>query len=94
VTSKAGVIGFTRSLASEAGAHGIFVNAITPGLTDTEAAEKTFPAGRFDSVVALRSIRRRQKPDDLVGVVLFLVSSESDFITGQVINVDGGQIFY
>lgn len=94
VTSKAGVIGFTRSLAREAGAFGICVNAITPGLTDTEAAEKTIPANRFDTVVGLRAIGRRQKPEDLVGAVLFLASSESDFITGQVINVDGGQIFY
>jgi 3-oxoacyl-[acyl-carrier protein] reductase len=94
VTSKAGVIGFTRSLASEAGAFGILVNAITPGLTDTEASEATIPAERFDSVVGLRAIKRHQTPDDLAGVVLFLVSTESDFITGQVINVDGGQIYY
>lgn len=94
VTSKAGVIGFTRSLASEMGQFGVCVNAITPGLTDTEAAETTIPAGRFDSVVELRAIRRRQKPEDLVGTVLFLASSDSDFITGQVINVDGGQVFY
>ena len=94
VTSKAGVIGFTRSLARETGAFGICVNAITPGLTDTEAAQRTIPADRFDAVVGLRSIGRRQKPDDLVGAVLFLASPESDFITGQVINVDGGQIFY
>jgi 3-oxoacyl-[acyl-carrier protein] reductase len=94
VTSKAGVIGFTRSLAAEAGPFGILVNAITPGLTDTEAAEKTIPANRFDAVAGLRALRRRQKPEDLMGAVLFLASPESDFITGQVINVDGGQMFY
>lgn len=94
VTSKAGVIGFTRSLASEVGAFGISVNAITPGLTDTEAAKATIPAERFDSVVGERAIGRRQKPEDLIGPVLFLASRDSDFITGQVINVDGGQIYY
>jgi 3-oxoacyl-[acyl-carrier protein] reductase len=94
VTSKAGVIGFTRALAREAGPFGIFVNAITPGLTDTEAAETTFPPERFDAVIGLRAIKRREKPEDLAGAVLFLASAESDFITGQVINVDGGQIFY
>ena len=94
VTSKAGVIGFTRSLAAEAGPFGIFVNAITPGLTHTEAAEQTMPAARFEAVVGLRALRRPQKPEDLAGTVLFLASPDSDFITGQVINVDGGQIFY
>ncbi len=94
VTSKAGIIGFTRALAREAGPFGIFVNAVTPGLTDTEAAEKTIPANRFDAMVGMRSIKRRQKPEDLAGAVLFLASPESDFITGQVINVDGGQVFH
>lgn len=94
VTSKAGVIGFTRSLAREAGGFGICVNAIMPGLTDTEAAESTIPRERFEAVVGLRAFARRQRPSDLVGTTLFLASSESDFITGQVINVDGGQLFY
>ena len=94
VASKAGVIGFTRSLAKEVGPHGICANVLAPGLTDTEAAEQTMPAARFLAVTGLRAIPRRQKPVDLVGAVLFLASEESDFITGQVLNVDGGQILY
>ena len=93
VTSKAGVIGFTRSLAREAGPYGICANAVAPGLTDTAAALQIIPAQRFETVAGLRSIGKRQSPTDLVGVISFLCSPDSDFITGQTINVDGGQIF-
>lgn len=95
VTSKAGIIGFTRSLARELGPEGIAVNAITPGLTlsgprqagaitDAQLADRR---GR-------RSFQRDQFPEDLVGTVLFLASADSDFITGQTINVDGGLNMY
>lgn len=94
VASKAGVIGFTRCLAREVGEFGICANVVTPGLTDTEAAQHAIPAQRFDVVTRLRAIGRRQTPADLVGTVLFLCSADSDFMTGQVLNVDGGQIFY
>jgi NAD(P)-dependent dehydrogenase (short-subunit alcohol dehydrogenase family) len=94
VTSKAGVIGLTRSVAKEVGSMGIRVNAVTPGLTDTVAAEQTIPKDRFDAVLQLRPIKRHQTPDDLAGTVLFLCSPASDFITGQIINVDGGQILH
>ncbi len=94
VASKAGVIGFTRCLAREVGPAGICANVVAPGLTDTEAAQSIIPAERFDDVTRLRSIGRHQTPADLVGAVLFLCSPDSDFITGQVLNVDGGQIFY
>ncbi len=94
VTSKAGIIGFTRSLAREVGRHGICVNAVAPGLTDTEGAKNLMPDERFEAVTKLRALPRRQTPDDLVGTVLFLCSPDSDFITGQVFNVDGGQIMY
>lgn len=94
VTSKAGVIGFTRSLAKEVGRSGICVNAVTPGLTGTEAAAETIPVERFETVAGLRALGRHQEPVDLLGTVLFLASADSDFITGQTINVDGGQILY
>ena len=94
VTSKAGIIGLTRSLAKEVGPFGIRVNAVTPGLTDTLAAERTIPADRFDIVTGARALPRRQAPEDLEGAVVFLCSPDSDFITGQIINVDGGQIFH
>lgn len=94
VASKAGVIGLTRCLAREVGALGICANVVAPGLTDTEAAQTLIPAQRFDVVTAQRAIGRHQLPADLVGSVLFLCSGDSDFFTGQVLNVDGGQIFY
>ena len=94
VASKAGVIGFTRCLAREVGSAGICANVVAPGLTDTEAAQSIIPVQRFDAVTGLRAIGRHQTPADLVGAVLFLCSTDSDFITGQVLNVDGGQIFY
>lgn len=93
VASKAGLIGFTRSLAREAGRHGICVNAVAAGLTDTPAAAGVIPASRFEAVIGLRSIGRPQGPADLVGAVSFLCSDDSDFVTGQTIVVDGGQIF-
>jgi 3-oxoacyl-[acyl-carrier protein] reductase len=93
VASKAGLIGFTRSLAREAGPFGICANLVAPGLTDTEAAQQTIPSQRFEAVTGLRAIGRKQEPADLVGAISFLCSPDSDFITGQTITVDGGQIF-
>jgi NAD(P)-dependent dehydrogenase (short-subunit alcohol dehydrogenase family) len=92
VASKGGVIGFTRSLASELGPHGITVNVVTPGLTMTEnVRRRTAPE--------LIELRRRQRPlardqvaEDIVGTVLFLASSDAEFVTGQTINVDGGTL--
>ena len=94
-TSKAGVIGFTRALAREVGAFGVTVNAITPGLTlsDSQVAssDPAYLAAQQDSQ---RALRRAQRPDDLVGTVLFLLSRASDFLTGQTINVDGGKAMH
>jgi 3-oxoacyl-[acyl-carrier protein] reductase len=90
VTSKAGVIGFTRALARELGDFNINVNAIAPGLiistAEVSEARATLEQGRINA----RSIKRRQTPQDLVGTVVFLCSPESAFITGQTIVVDGG----
>ena len=91
-TSKAGVIGLTRSLATEVGPYNICVNAITPGFTlsDTQVASSGDYAQKNEPPPG-RIIRRHQYPDDLVGAVMFLMSAGSDFITGQTVNVDGGQ---
>ncbi len=91
-TSKAGVIGLTRSLSREVGEWNITVNAITPGFTlsDTQVASSGDYA-RQNLPDENRSIRRHQYPDDLVGAVMFLTSDASDYITGQTINVDGGR---
>jgi 3-oxoacyl-[acyl-carrier protein] reductase len=95
VTSKAGVIGLTRALARELGPEGIAVNAITPGLTlsGPQQAGAITPAQLADRR-SRRCFQRDQFPEDLVGTVLFLASADSDFVTGQTINVDGGHNMY
>jgi NAD(P)-dependent dehydrogenase (short-subunit alcohol dehydrogenase family) len=94
VASKAGVIGLTRVIAREAGADNIRANAITPGFTlskaSTDLIEK-YDLHRFlDGMVASTPLGRAEQPDDLVGATLFLASDDSSFVTGQILNVDGG----
>jgi NAD(P)-dependent dehydrogenase (short-subunit alcohol dehydrogenase family) len=88
--SKMGVIGLTRALASELGAQGITVNAISPGLTRHPGSAAHLPPQAFDGVRARQFIPRTGEPADLLGTLAFLVSDDAAFITGQVINVDGG----
>ena len=90
VTSKAGIIGFTRTLAREVGDDNITVNVLAPGNTLSEE-NPTEEMIRFrQSSTGSRALKRVQLPQDLVGAMLFLASPLSDFITGQTINVDGG----
>jgi 3-oxoacyl-[acyl-carrier protein] reductase len=90
-TSKAGVIGFTRALARELGEFGITVNAVTPGMTQSETQVASSSGNYLAARVAGRAIERVQFPADLVGAVMFLSAAASDFMTGQTINVDGGK---
>ncbi len=91
VSSKAGVIGFTRALAREVGNDNICVNSIMPGLTISGAnQEGVMTAEQLADRRKRRSIQRDQYPQDLVGTVIFLASDDSDFMTGQSISVDGG----
>lgn len=93
VTSKAGVIGFTRSLAREVGPQGIRVNAVMPGAIRTEHELETFPGqeAAIDAMLAdQQCLPYRGVAEDMVGAFVFLASAESDFVTGQVLTVDGG----
>ena len=89
--SKLGINGLTQCLAGELGPSGIRVNAIAPGPTGTEALKKTAGAAA-DQIVAGLPISRLGEPADMVDACLFLLSDAASWITGQVLNVDGGQI--
>jgi 3-oxoacyl-[acyl-carrier protein] reductase len=93
VTSKAGIIGLTRALATELGDDHITVNAISPGPVETEVSAGAPVSEEIKALIAAQVIHRRETPADLVGVAVFLASDDARFITGQVINVDGGLNF-
>ncbi len=90
VTSKGAILAMTRALAKELGDDNITVNCIAPGLTMSEGVRKSYGPARTQPAVASRALKREQLPEDLIGTLLFLASSESDFMTGQVLVVDGG----
>ncbi len=93
VTSKSAVIGMTRAMAKELGPHGITVNCLLPGLTETEVDNQ----GRSDvmrqKAIEMQAVKRLGNPQDMVGTVMFLASPMSGFITGQSVLVDGGMAF-
>lgn len=97
VSSKGGVIGFTRALSREVGKHGITVNAITPGAVLTEQELLDFPDPQVQEetrayFASEQSIPRRILPEDMVGSFVFLATPDSDCITGQTLNADGGWV--
>jgi 3-oxoacyl-[acyl-carrier protein] reductase len=87
--SKAGIIGFTKSIAREIGAKGITCNAVAPGFIDTDMIS-SLPQEYLDNIMAQIPQKRLGVVNDVSGVVLFLSSEMSAYVTGQVIHVDGG----
>ncbi len=92
ITSKAGILGFTRCLAREEGPNGIRVNTIAPGSTLSEANPPPELLAMREDRIGARALKRVQYPADLVGVAVFLASDESGFMTGQTLVVDGGAV--
>ena len=95
VSSKGAMVAFTRSLSRELGEHNISVNAIAPGLT---MSEKVVGDSQWtdikDANAQTRAIKRDEVPEDLLGTLVYLSSSDSDFVTGQTIVVDGGSAMH
>ncbi len=95
VSTKGAIIAMTRSMANELGKNGIRVNAIAPGLTSTEFLKSRNDIGdTLQYRAKTRAIAREETPEDLVGACVFFASPESDFITGQCLVVDGGQVMH
>jgi 3-oxoacyl-[acyl-carrier protein] reductase len=90
--AKVGINGLTQQLAQEVGGMNIRVNAIAPGPINTEAAHSLVPAEYMTDMIQGLALKREGTPEDLVGMCLFLLSDEASWITGQIFNVDGGQI--
>ncbi len=93
VSSKGAVWSFTRALAHELGADGIMVNAVAPGYTETRAASRLGGDASRRSI-ARRALPRVQTPEDLTGTMVYLASSDSDFVTGQLLVVNGGYVLH
>lgn len=92
VTSKAALIGFTRVMAKEGGEFGITVNAVAPGLIETEGVIGHMDH-TFDLVIAGQAVKRRGQPADIAEAIAYLASPDAGFITGQTLAVEGGGAF-
>lgn len=90
--AKAGIIGFTKSLAKELGSKNIRVNAVAPGMVETDMVKKFVNLDMKDTLINMTPLKRMAQPSDLSGVYVFLASDEASFITGTVISVDGGLV--
>jgi NAD(P)-dependent dehydrogenase (short-subunit alcohol dehydrogenase family) len=96
VSSKGAVVGQTRAMAPELGKDNITVNCIIVGLTESEGVKnhKQILGAAKESTLAARVIKRAMVPEDLLGAVYYLASEDSDFMTGQCMNIDGGALNY
>ncbi len=87
--AKAGIIGFTKSLAREVGSRRITVNAVAPGLIDTDMT-RGLPEGQRQAMIGAIPLQRLGEPQDIANAVAFLVSPEAAYITGETLHVNGG----
>lgn len=92
VAAKGGVIGFTRAMATEVGKYGIRVNALAPGLIESEGVKASPHKDAFDFVGMLQAMPGKGQPEQIATVAAFLCSDEAEWMTGQTVNVDAGMI--
>ena len=92
-TAKAGLIGMTKALAKELGPSGITVNAIAPGLIDTDMNAKLSEEDKSD-LIDMTPVSRIGTPSDVASAALFLAGDNASFITGEVLNLSGGFVIY
>jgi NAD(P)-dependent dehydrogenase (short-subunit alcohol dehydrogenase family) len=95
VTSKGGIMAFTRALSRELGQHGICVNTLAPGFTLSDSIVEQNPGHvntARERAVLGRAIQRDEYPQDLTGTLVYLAAADSDFVTGQTLAVDGGSV--
>lgn len=90
-SSKAALAWATQSLSKEYGAYGIRVNAVAPGLVETQLGIEMHSEKQIEETIRLSTMRRMGKPSEIAKTVLFLASEDASFITGQIIRVDGGR---
>lgn len=90
IASKGAVIGMTRALATELGPHNINVNAISPHGIVTEVPRDTIREDQWAEIIAAQALKRKGSSEDMIGSVMFLASSASDYMTGQTLNLDAG----
>jgi NAD(P)-dependent dehydrogenase (short-subunit alcohol dehydrogenase family) len=90
--AKLAMHGLTHSLARELGPRNIRVNAIAPGPTDTEATRRQVHASIIEGILSQMPLRRMGEPADMLGALKFLLSNDARWITGHILNVDGGQL--